>query len=415
MLNLWYRFSIVITWSLFLFSPAIGYAVPFSDTRDLMITQALDSMEAKPATSNSISQQYFGELNRSALLKQYGSKSKRNIHDEFRSLFGDQVYMNLGLESGYINGSSTFQFDFDNDYSVGGHGESELRWPLNNNLIGLVATFNSRLNKEVDDMRDRVRMELIWLTQLNKGAGKMQDSDWIENDLGYIDYNDDGTLNGSDGWATNHDGKDIYSESDADVSSLNIFDINYTYNFWPHKNLAIGPRVGYRYQQFNFSAYNVEQVGYGPYGPGPFDQSYIDTQQLRWGKYKATYSIPYLGLSSQLLWKEKLYLLFNCGFSDWVKVEDRDTHLYPTSGTGHNMVSKGSTEGFAYLYNFQGGWKFDKDWLLNLGATYVNLATKGDLTQYHYYYGVPGAVSDSTAHKVTSEYWLIDLSLRYHF
>jgi len=225
-----------------------------------MIAQTLNTMEAKMNPPNSTPQNIFEESNTSMQLRQYESKRQKNINDEFRSIFGDQTYMTFGLESGHINGRTTFQFDFDNDYSVGGHGESELRWPLNNSLIGLSASFNYRLNKNVDDMRDRARMELIWLTRLNEKSGKMLDSDWIENDVGFIDYYDNngvGGLDGSDGWATNHEGKDIYSESDADVDSLNIFEVNYTYNFWPNKNLAIGPRFGYRYQQFNFSAYNV--------------------------------------------------------------------------------------------------------------------------------------------------------------
>jgi len=159
-------------------------------------------------------------------------KPQKNINDEFRSIFGDQTYMTFGLEGGYINGRTTFQFDFDNDYTVGGHGESELRWPLNNSLIGLGATFNYRMNKGVDDMRDRARMELIWLTRLNENSGRMLDSDWIENDSGYLGVP-----------VVDHPGKDIYSESVADVDSLNIFDVNYTYNFWPHRNWAIGPRV----------------------------------------------------------------------------------------------------------------------------------------------------------------------------
>ncbi len=395
-----------------------------------MIAQTLNSMESKMESTSSSQQNMSAqdkerkELEESVLRshsntswqpKQYESKPQKNINDEFRSIFGDQTYMTFGLESGYINGRTTFQFDFDNDYTVGGHGESELRWPLNNSLIGLGATFNYRMNKDVDDMRDRARMELIWLTRLNEKSGKMLDSDWIENDVGFIDYYDDGILNGSDGWATNHGGKDIYSETVANVDDLGIFDINYTYNFWPKTNWAIGPRLGYRYQEFNFSAHSLEQTGYGPYGDSRYENDYIDTQDLKWITYEAKYSIPYIGLSSQLLWQEKFYFLFNFGFSDWVKVKDKDTHLYPTSGTGHNMVSKGSTEGFAYLYNFQGGWRFDKNWLLSVGATFVNLATKGDLTQYHYYYGVLSSYTTPAPHKVISRYWLADLSLGYHF
>jgi len=335
-------------------------------------------------------------------LKQRESKPQKNINDEFRSIFGDQTYMNFGLESGYINGNTTYQFNFNNGYSLGGESESELKWPLSNSLIGIGTSFNYRLNKAKDDMRDRARLDFVWFTRLNEKSGRVRDSDWIENDSGYLDVP-----------VVDHPGKDIYSETVGNVDSLNIFDVSYTYNFWPHRNWAIGPLFGYRHQQFNFQSHSLEQIGYGPYDSSDFN--YVDTQDLKWGLYEAKYSIPYLGLSSQFLWQEKFYLLFNFGFSDWVKVKDKDTHLYPTRTDGLNMVSKGSTEGFAYLYNFQGGWRFDQNWILSLGATFVNLATKGEVTEYFYNFGELSGYTDPASHKVTSRYWLIDLALRYHF
>lgn len=351
-------------------------------------------------------------------IKQYESESARNIDDQFRYIFGEQTYMTFGLESGYINGHTTFRIAFDNPYAVGGHGESELRWPLNNSLIGLGTSFNYRLNKNVDDMRDRARLDFIWLTRMDKNSGRMRDSDWIENDLGFIDYYDNngvGGLDGSSAWATDHAGKDIYSETVANVDDLNIFDVNYTYNFWPHSNWAIGPRLGYRYQEFDFSAHSLEQTGYGPYGDPLFENDYIDTQNLKWGTYEAKYYIPYIGLSSQFLWQEKFYLFFNFGFSDWVKIKDKDTHLYPTNPLGKNMVSKGTTKGWAHLYNIQSGWRLSKNWLFSLGATYVEQDAKGDIVEYIYYNGVLNGYTDPIGHKVTSKYWLIDLSLKYRF
>jgi len=435
MLNLRLRLIVIVFGTALLFFPSVGYSKTFPDTRELMISQTLTSMEARDNSSAKRFKEISAQDQERLVLEESAthlypkvpvqsklnqSDSLKNMSNEFKSAFGDQTYMTLGLKSGYINGHTTFRIAFDNPYSVGGHGESELKWPLNNALAGIGTSFNYRLNKDVDDSRDRARVDFIWLTGLDENSGRMRDSDWIQNDVGYIDYYDDGSLNGSSAWATNHDGKDIYSETVSDVKDLNICDVNYIYNFWPNKNWAIGPRLGYRYQKINFYSHSLEQIGYGPYGSsGSYNQGYMDTKDRKWINYEAQYSIPYFGLSSEFNWKEKFSFLFNFGFSDWVRIEDQDTHLYPTFyetyGYTRNMVSKGHTEGQAYLSNIQGLWRLQKNWLLSLGVTWLDLDTKGYTIQRIYDAGALVSETSPIEHRVTSEYWLVDLSLRYNF
>ncbi len=339
----------------------------------------------------------------------------------YNFIFGNGLgKLSLGFELGSIKGDTKYRISFDNPYDIGGHGESELKWPIDTTLIGLSAALHYKPQEDNMLTHDRFRLSFKWLTKAGKSRGNMKDSDWIENDVGYIDYNDDGVLNGSSAWATNHDGLDIYSESPVKLDEANIFDINYVYNLWVRDTWALGPVLGYHHQSFKFSAYSVNQVGYGPYGPaGLFDQSFQDTRGLKWGEYQASYHVPYLGLNSEFSLNEKLSFLINLGYSPWVRIKDRDSHLYPTmdEALGYNvdMLSPGRSHGKAFLFGSEGSWKLAQGWLLNVGANYISINAKGDLVQQHYAAGVLTGESEPVDEKVKSRYWLINAALQYTF
>jgi len=427
------RKAITVAVIIYFILPAILYAESDYSRRSKVIDDTLILMEqitearAKPSAA-------LKRKNLYAQKKQYVRKEAelypaeeprkeikfaQDIRKDIRAKFGERAYAAFGVQAGYIRGDTTYHMSFDNPIEIGGHGESELEWPLSNSLIGINADFNYRQSKKDQDIRDRDRIAFSWFTNINKKSGEMKDSDWIENDVGLIDFSDDGLLNNSAIGAWNNPGKDIYSETNSKLDKGHIFDVNYTHNFWPLENWGIGPQVGYRYQKFSFSAYDLDQVGYGPYGPGFFDQSYKDTRGLKWITYEAKYNIPFFGLNSELTWKNKFFLLFNFGYSGWVSVRDKDTHLYPTedeqTGINHDMVSKGKTKGEAYLSGIKGGWRFWPNWLLSAGGSYVDIKAKGSIVQNEYYDGVLWGVSPAIGEKVTSQYWLVDASVRYDF
>jgi len=413
-----------------LFFPAATYPQVDAAIRQIIVEQTLDMMEVKVLSAPAINE------NLSPSQKEQYENIKRQMNPQLSSareegasstgfknfLFGKDALANiaLGLQTGDIAGYTKYHISFDNPIEIGGHGESELEWPLSSTLMGIDAAFNYKGNqKSAFSVPNKASLRILWLTRLDEDAGKMKDSDWIENDVGFIDYYDDGTLNGSAFWASNNDGLDIYSKSVAKLDKGDILDLNYTYNFLTNNITGLGIMAGFRYQNFLFSAYSLDQVGYGPYGPGPYDLTFQDTRGLKWGEYKVNSTIPYLGLSSELAWRDKISFLFNFGYSGWVTIRDQDTHLYPTTdealGMNYDMISKGKSDGQAYLIDTKGNWRLAPAWLLSLGATFVTINTKGSMQQRQYLDGVLTGESEPIEEKVKSRYWLLSISLKYVF
>lgn len=322
----------------------------------------------------------------------------------------------LGLQTGYISGRSIYHISFDNPYEIGGHGESELEWPLNNSLIGLGLELNYKGRASHPTIPNQAGFRFSWFTRIDKRSGSMKDSDWIENDIGYIDYDDDGILNGSDPWAWNNDGLDIFSKSPAELEACNLIDMNYNYNFLVNDVGALGLLVGFYYQYFRFAVYSLDEVGYGPYA-GYDDITYKDTQGLKWGLYEIDCQVPYIGASGELNWQDKLSLFLSFGYSSWAMLKDQDTHLYPTAVGGDvDMISKGKTnQAQVYLLNAKGNWRLAPRWLLSLGAAFVSIEAKKTIVQHIYFDGTEVASSDPINERVKSEYWLANLSLKYVF
>jgi plasminogen activator len=149
--------------------------------------------------------------------------------------------------------------------------------------------------------RETLRFNIMWLTNITDGSGKMKDSDWIDGD--------------------GQPGLDIYSESNIKLEA-NIFHVNMLYNFWPIRSISIGPLVGYKYQQFKFDVSNTNQVGYGIYAP-----LYTVSVRGKTLKYKVAYHIPYFGLNSDFLFGGKLEANLKLGYAPWAFAKDRDDHL----------------------------------------------------------------------------------------
>jgi outer membrane protease len=387
---------------IFAIFPAALFAQTPESARDLMISKTLDIIEThkdlEPPKNN------YNEQEKQETHLDGGYKDFMN--DPVYYLLGSRGYFTLGLLSGYINGRTRYHIQFDYDYSAGGHVESELNWPLSNSLIGLITSLNYRLTENPDETRDRARLELAWfMRRIDKSAGKIEDSDWFENDVGYL------------GGGSNNSGKDIYSESNAKLDDVRLIDASYIYNFWLQNDFAIGPRLGVRAQKFNFSAYDLDEVGYGSYDLVGY--TYRDTRGRKWLEYRANYSIPYFGLGSEYRLKDNLNLLFSFGYSPWVHIKDVDTHLYPdydeTYGINRDMLSEGHCDGHAYLWGVRGAWRITPDWLLNIGGSYVDLEASGNMIQKVYHDGALYSISNPIGERITSEYWLADLSLSFIF
>lgn len=315
--------------------------------------------------------------------------------------FSSEIFAKIGPEVRYISGDSTYHISFDNPWAAGGHGESELEWPLDNWFGGI----NYLGGSKGDHNQIKHQLGLRILGRINEDAGTMKDSDWIENDA-------------ADPWYYPiHDGKDLYGELDAKLENGLIFDVNYAYNFSIGKNFSIGPMLGYQYKKFKWSGRDLVQRNYGPHAA----DDYTDTNGWEWGRYEVTYEMPYIGVNSEILFGKNNQFRVNLNFtySDWVDVSDKDTHLYPdwdaANPGDYDMISKGDCEGEAYIARMEASWNFLRNWSLDIGGEYVDIDTEGSLKQRHYIDGTLVGISSGTIKEtVTSSHWSGLLRISYY-
>jgi len=321
-----------------------------------------------------------------------------------RFALDQNIKMTLGLQTGYIKGDSTYRINFPG-------GASELKFPLDSSLYGIYVEVNSKASNT--DRLDNFRFTLRMLSTMGSNSGKMKDSDWIEDDVGYInwwyDYDDDGLTNGSAAppfvlW--NNPGKDIYSESDTKLDA-NITDFNYIYNFSRAKNVAFGTMIGYRYQKFVYDIRNLQQVGYGPYGPGYFDQTCSESGQVL--KYRVEYSFLYLGLSTDILLGDRLRLNLKAGFSDMVNAADVDDHVL------RYKISRGDASGSAWLVNLSVDWQLSERLSVQVSGENVDIDTTGAQEQYFYAGSDAGSGYTGIRDKITSSSFIGSLGIQYRF
>jgi len=281
----------------------------------------------------------------------------------------------FGVGLGYLNGSTIYHISV---YDATGGIESELEFPLKTMLFGLEGGYVSKNAKG----QDAFKIGLQWSMNLDSGSGKLKDSDWIsgtaETDPPPI----------GQGFPA-HPGLDIYSESDISLTA-NIIDIRASYNFWPSEKLAVGPLFGLLYQKFQFDASNVHQVGFGPYAAG-FTGSYSGLVLT----YEVTYTIPYLGLHTELPLSNKFSAIVDLGYSPFASAEDRDDHIL------RKKLSTAKTSGSATLAAITAQWDIeDNDFLLVRGQ-YLAINTTGPQTQT--FYDGSGDVFTGINDKITSK------------
>ncbi len=310
-------------------------------------------------------------------------------------VYSAEPFTKLGLETRYINGDSTYHISFDNTWENGGHGESELEFPLANIMAGISLIVGSR--HEENPSLTKAQFSVTWLGVVTQAAGTMKDSDWIENDAAFGE--------------TPHAGKDLYTESDAQLQGT-IFDMNYAYHFTFYNSWTIGPMLGYRYQGFEYNIYGYR----GIYWTTPV------SGECKHLEYKITYRIPYIGLSSDLLFGKNNQFQLNLTFaySDRAKADDRDRHLYPdwdAAHPGYNLdrISEGDCEGEAYIMKIEGCWSFRPDLSLDLGGEYVVIDTEGSQQQKEYINGIlVGINTGPIKETITSSRWSAILRISYY-
>jgi len=288
----------------------------------------------------------------------------------------------FGFGIGYMNGNTLYHIS---DYDATGGIESELEFPLNTFLLGLEGGYVSKNAKG----QDAFRIGLQWFMGLGSGSGELKDSDWLTDSV-------DVSLVGAA-----HPGLDIYSESNIDLTA-NIIDIRASYNFWPSTNLALGPLGGFLYQNFQFDASNLKQVGYGPYAPG-----YTGSVPGLVLTYEVTYTVPYFGIHSEMLVSKTFQAALDIAYGPSASAEDKDDHVL------REKISKAKTSGSAFLAAITAQWDIEDNDFFLIRGQYLKIDTTGKQTQT--FYDGSGVVIIGINDKITSTQVFATVLLNHRF
>jgi outer membrane protease len=285
----------------------------------------------------------------------------------------------FGYGIGYLNGNTLYHISV---YDATGGIESELEFPLNTVLFGLEGGYVSKNAKGQDEFR----IGLQWFTNIDSGSGKLKDSDWLTDNFD-IQAPPSPPYPPNSGYP--HPGLDIYSESDIALKA-NIIDLRGSYNNWISDNLSIGPLGGFLYQNYQFDASNVNQVGYGPWAPG-----YTGSASGLVLTYEVTYAIPYLGIHSEILVSRSFQAAFDLGYSPWAAAEDKDDHIL------RKKLSRAKTTGSAYLATITAQWHIEDNDFVLIRGQYLGIKTTGTQTQT--FYDGSGDIFTGINDKITSK------------
>jgi hypothetical protein len=298
----------------------------------------------------------------------------------------------VSVESRYIlSGETVNHISFDNDWADGGHGESELEFPLDDNLfagINIVVSTDDGI------------FGLSYLGSVSGETGVMKDSDWIENDTAY-------------GQPANNpvSERDLYTESDDDLRGGHVFDVNYRYEFNVSKNLKLGPIIGWAYQRFIHDVVGCKGLQWGS-PVACVNETVID--------FENSHRIPYIGAAGAALLGGRFTLRYGLLYSDRVRASYRDIHRYPdydiATGDDLDRHFEGTLEGEALMAKFDGNWNISGNWLLGAGFEWNDIKTAGREKQEEYLNGILTAVSSGLIKsKLSTEFLSGYLRLAYRF
>jgi len=303
----------------------------------------------------------------------------------------------FGIGLGYLTGNTLYHISA---YDATGGIESELEFPLKTLLLGLEYSYIGRNARGQDALKIGIRWSFnkVGSFNIDNGSGKLKDSDWLTDNFD-IEAPPSPPNPPNSGFP--HPGLDIYSESDIDLKAT-IIDLRASYGFWPSARISLGPLGGLLYQNFQYDASNVRQVGFGPWASGATGS--FSGKVLT---YEVTYIIPYLGIHSGMLVSKNFQAFLDLGYSPWASAEDRDDHIL------RRKTSQAKTTGYAYLVTITAQWDIkDNDFFLVRGQ-YLEVNTTGPQTQT--FYDGSGDVITGINDKITSQQTSLSLTFSHRF
>ena len=226
-------------------------------------------------------------------------------------------------------------------------GRSRLEWPIDAKTIGI------RLG--------------LWAHDIFEAEFNIAATPWMSdhNPMKDFDYLDE------KGAQTHHNGVDIYSENDLDSKVLTvalhsrIFPVRTRF-------ISAGFTAGYRFEEFDYRAYNTRQIGYGPW------QNQSGTLSGPTSIYTLNYNIFSIGLALKSRVEDTLIITLEASALPFVYAKDEDEHLR------RNRVSYTSTSGSGYQTSFSSLFKITGNWFISSRYSYTRIATDGHQDQYWY-------------------------------
>jgi hypothetical protein len=135
---------------------------------------------------------------------------------------------------------------------------------------------------------------------------------------------------------------------------------------------SAGLTAGYRYEKYDYKAYDVHQIGYGPW------QNQTSTTTGLVSLYSVDYDIFSVGLAIRTAIKDTCILTVEALSLPLVYANDEDNHLK------RNRISTSSTSGSGYQASLSGLYKIYQNWFISSGCTYSTITTDGHQNQYWY-------------------------------
>lgn len=325
-----YRLQSAIFGSALIFLPIVVYAQMDSTLRSRAIEETLRTTEAKTQSSSNVVSSASEKFLKQNSKKIEEIRKKEDIFTQklkapIKWTILDDVYLILGLELGYINGNTAYDFN---------HHTSELEFPMDNWMIG--GNFSSGYKNLSFNTE-------IWTPLENYAGFEMKDKDWDTN----------GALSS-------------YTKSKAEMDAI-IWDANARYDFYEKvipkdiealtllasDKIKIGALLGYRYERFDYDLYDL-------YYP---DLKITTHSGEKIGTYKIKYHLPYLGLATDILSKNYGFGM-NIKYSFNPTAEDVDNHLL----RGLTFYGDYDKHGQVFMGSINAFWRFRKDWKFRFGA-----------------------------------------------
>jgi outer membrane protease len=276
-------------------------------------------------------------------------------------------YVDLGVPVGILAGDTTYHISA---YDGSGGVESELEFPLESPLFGVRAEVGSRRPLEYG----RFVVEGSFMSNAGAGAGTMRDSDWLSGayELGGVA----------------HPGKDVYSESDANLSATAL-QARLRYERRVGAGVVLGASGGFRHERYEYEVRNVHQVGYGPYaGDMDFDKA------GRVLDYRITYQLLEAGAHGTFDLGRRVRAGVDLSFAPWVSAQDHDDHLL------RGKIAEGDAVGTAYGAAASLRWSMSDADALQVQGSVMRVETSGTQVQTWYAHVTPDDPEVGTRYSV---------------